>query len=123
MDVAFIFLQGYNTAHNENNDEWLLGSLHPDSIIRYGLSQCQAYLERVAGCCEEFSAGDSEYPVEFVYDKDNVVTEYPNAVRLQVEFTVKGEESPRVSEMHILVNQFNEFWYANWFTDCGDPVQ
>ncbi len=123
VDVAYVFLNEYGSAHDEKKVEWLMGTLHPDSIDRYGLQQCELYLEQVTGCCEDFTAVDSEYPVDFVYDKDNIITEYSGAVRLQVEFTVKGETQPRESTMHILIGQYDTYWYANWFTDCGDPEQ
>ncbi|MDF1515513.1 MAG: hypothetical protein P1S60_17020, partial [Anaerolineae bacterium] len=123
IDIAFLFLDQYNKAHANKNDAWLLGSLHPDSVTRYGVVQCQDYLSQVAGCCEDFTAVDAAYPVEFTYGRDNIFTIYPEAVRLLVEYTVAGETAPRSNDMHVVVEKGEMNWYAFWFTDCGDPLQ
>jgi hypothetical protein len=123
VDVAYLFLDEYDNAHDTNNYVWLLETLHPDSFSRYGFQQCEDYLQRVTGCCENFNSVSYEYPVEFIFDKDGITTVYTDVVRLQVEFTVKGEVTPRENSMHILLGQQEAYWYANWFTDCGDPIQ
>ncbi|MBN2556754.1 MAG: hypothetical protein JXA97_12510 [Anaerolineales bacterium] len=115
-EQAIAFIAAMNAAHEDGDSRFLYSHLHEAVLERYGPSQCQLYLEQVAGSISDLEATDVVHPVDFTYSTDGVGLFVPDAVRLEIRYVAQGETHEGV--MHILL----EDGEGKWFTDCGQPL-
>ena len=113
---ALALLAELSRAHASGDSALLYAFLHGEVIERYGASQCQLYLEKVAGSISDLEASSTTFPVVFHYSTDDLETALPDAVRLNIHFQVQNQTSE--GEMHMV----EENGEMRWFTDCGEPL-
>lgn len=113
---AVALLTELSRAHADGDSVLLYARLHGEVIERYGASQCQLYLERVAGSISDLEVLSTTFPVVFHYSTDDLETALPDAVSLNIRFQAQNQTTE--GEMHTV----EENGEMRWFTDCGEPL-
>jgi len=110
------FLGQMDRAHRAGDVDFLLDTLDPLTIGRYGRDQCESYLGGVVGSIAEIELlGGQRGPYD--YPTDGVTVELFDAWAVQIEATVQGAD--RVPfDLHLRQTSDG----VTWFSDCGTPV-
>lgn len=110
------FFTRYEMAHRDGDAMFLLETLHPLAIERYGLEQCASYVESVLGSVSSMRvvAGRTE-PWDFPLD--GLTADVPDAFTLDIEANWGGGDA-FVAEVHVARVDDD----LAWFADCGDPA-
>jgi len=109
------FFTRFATAHRDGDTGFLIASLHPAVIARYGAAQCEAYVDSIVGTLSNMRVVDGmSEPWDFPLD--DRTAEIPGAVSLDVDALWDGEQF--VARVHVAPVDDD----LAWFADCGEPL-
>jgi hypothetical protein len=116
-EAVIDFIVDFPRAVREDDQAFLLDSLNPAVIERYGSDECSAFLaDGFADPSFAMALERVRGPKGFAYASDGASVTVPDTWELRV--TATSDAGTGTSDVHYAQVQD----HLTWFTDCGDPL-
>ncbi len=110
------FFAVFQGAFDRADSDVLIERLNPAVVDRYGASQCQAYVESVAGEGLEGTLLSTSEVDSWDYTTDDLTTTVAGVIAAELERTINGQTLPQTTHWQAVDGRYT------WFTDCGSPA-